>query len=264
MHRIDGPSATLDNLFRSGTPQIGQEGTLVTIAWLNDLQENLAEAVEGAGIELEKGDYGQLLAAIQTLAATASAAAVASKANIDSPTLTGTPNAPTPADNSDSTRIATTAFVQNLFDLAKAHAWSPGDMKMRGVNAVEAGWYECDGSAKSRTTDAALFAVIGTTWGVGDGSTTFNLPNLRGEHPRGADNGRGLIADSPGHTVGTYLADQNKAHTHDLPFYANDAGTSGAAQDALGTAGTPVLASLSSGAAEARGRSAGVLFVIKR
>lgn len=41
-----------------------------------------------------------------------------------------------------------------------------------------AGWLLCDGSAVSRTTYAALFAVIGTTYGTGDGSTTFNLPNL--------------------------------------------------------------------------------------
>ena len=45
-------------------------------------------------------------------------------------------------------------------------------------NAAPTGWLLCDGSAVSRTTYAELFAVIGTTYGAGDGSTTFNLPNL--------------------------------------------------------------------------------------
>lgn len=46
-------------------------------------------------------------------------------------------------------------------------------------------WLECNGSAISRSTYATLFAVIGTTFGVGDGSTTFNLPNLKGIFPQG-------------------------------------------------------------------------------
>jgi microcystin-dependent protein len=54
------------------------------------------------------------------------------------------------------------------------------------------GWLECDGSAVSRATYAALFAAIGTTFGSGNGTTTFNLPDLRGEFIRGWDHGRGI------------------------------------------------------------------------
>lgn len=54
-----------------------------------------------------------------------------------------------------------------------------------GMQTPPPGWLVCDGSAVSRTTYAELFAAIGTTWGAGDGSTTFNLPELRGEHIRG-------------------------------------------------------------------------------
>lgn len=55
------------------------------------------------------------------------------------------------------------------------------------------GYLDCDGSAVSRTTYSKLFAVLGTTWGAGDGSTTFNLPDLRsrfaiGSGPNGANN----------------------------------------------------------------------------
>ena len=68
-------------------------------------------------------------------------------------------------------------------------------------NTPPTGWLECNGNAVSRTTYAALFSAIGTTYGVGDGSTTFNLPDLRGEFVRGWDHGRG--ADS-GREFGSY------------------------------------------------------------
>lgn len=67
-----------------------------------------------------------------------------------------------------------------------------GVVAMHAANAAPTGWLECSGAAVSRTTYAALFAAIGTTWGVGDGSTTFNLPDLRGEFARGWDHGRGV------------------------------------------------------------------------
>ena len=54
------------------------------------------------------------------------------------------------------------------------------------------GFMICDGSTVSRTTYASLFSVYGTTFGAGDGSTTFNLPDLRGEFIRGFDDGRGV------------------------------------------------------------------------
>jgi len=60
------------------------------------------------------------------------------------------------------------------------------------MNAAPDGWRACSGQAVSRTTYAALFAAIGTEYGVGDGSTTFDLPDLRGEFLRGWDNGRGV------------------------------------------------------------------------
>lgn len=55
------------------------------------------------------------------------------------------------------------------------------------------GWLVCDGSAVSRTTYSDLYSVIGTTFGKGDGSTTFNLPDLRGEFIRGWSNNRAGI-----------------------------------------------------------------------
>lgn len=60
------------------------------------------------------------------------------------------------------------------------------------MSSAPSGWLVCDGSAISRTTYANLFTAISTTWGVGDGSTTFNLPDLRGEFLRGFDGGKGV------------------------------------------------------------------------
>lgn len=56
---------------------------------------------------------------------------------------------------------------------------APGDFKFSAVESPGMGWLYCNGQAVSRTTYAALFAAIGTTFGVGDGSTTFNVPDCR-------------------------------------------------------------------------------------
>ncbi len=79
------------------------------------------------------------------------------------------------------------------------------------VASVPTGYLECNGAAVSRTTFAALFAVIGTVHGVGNGSTTFNLPDLRGEFVRGFDNGRGV---DNGRNMASFQGDQNKQHNH--------------------------------------------------
>lgn len=68
----------------------------------------------------------------------------------------------------------------------------PGDIKYTARSTAPTGWLKANGDAVSRTTYAALFAAIGTTYGEGDGSTTFNLPDLRGEFIRGWDDGRGV------------------------------------------------------------------------
>ena len=68
----------------------------------------------------------------------------------------------------------------------------PGMVNAFAGTTAPTGYLICDGSAVSRTTYADLFAVTGTNYGVGDGATTFNLPDLRGEFIRGFDAGRGV------------------------------------------------------------------------
>jgi len=93
---------------------------------------------------------------------------------------------------------------------------------------VPMGYLLCDGSAVSRTTYADLFAVVGTAWGIGDGSTTFNLPDLRGRFMRGVDAGAGndpnaavrtaFNGGNAGDLVGSYQIDEFKNHSHGLLF----------------------------------------------
>lgn len=82
-----------------------------------------------------------------------------------------------------------------------------GVISAYGSSTLPAGWLLCDGSLVSRTIYAALFSVIGTTWGAGDGSTTFALPNLTnrtlvgyGTFPIGSRGG--LIPTTGGTVVG--------------------------------------------------------------
>src|SRR5262249_52393667 len=73
--------------------------------------------------------------------------------------------------------------------------------------SAPAGWLECDGSAVSRAGHPELFARLGTIWGAGDGSATFNLPNM-------TDSGRYRRSRGNGTVVGTYQANQLVAHSH--------------------------------------------------
>ncbi|MCP4136766.1 MAG: hypothetical protein GY754_37700 [bacterium] len=102
---------------------------------------------------------------------------------------------------------------------------------------VPGGWLFCDGSSVSRSEYSALFNVITTSWGVGNGSSTFNLPDLRGMFLRGVSDGSGVDPDSglrtnpnggnSGDAVGSYQDDVFKEHSHDYwdIWYSENAGT---------------------------------------
>lgn len=93
---------------------------------------------------------------------------------------------------------------------------APGRIVMQALSTVPTGYLECDGSAISRTTYSGLFTAIGTTYGVGDGSTTFNVPDFRGYFPRGwahagsVDSGRAIGSTQTdafqGHNMQTTLS----------------------------------------------------------
>ena len=135
-----------------------------------------------------------------------------------SPTFTGTPTAPTAAAGTNTTQIATTAFVT-------ATVVPTGVINMWGTATAPTGYLLCAGAAVSRSTYAALFAVIGTTFGVGDGSTTFNLPNYTSRMPYGttiAATGGSADAVVVSHTHTATVTDAG--HTHGIP-YGNNSGS---------------------------------------
>ena len=99
----------------------------------------------------------------------------------------------------------------NLSFTALPQAVPSGTVHLFATTTAPSGYLECDGSAVSRTTYADLFNIIGTTWGEGNGSSTFNVPDLRGEFVRGWDDGRGV--DS-GRSFASSQSDQNKQHNH--------------------------------------------------
>ena len=102
-----------------------------------------------------------------------------------------------------------------------------GAIIMYGAASAPTGYLKCDGSNVSRSTYADLFTAIGTTYGIGDGSLTFGIPNLESRFPIGYDGGSsyalagtgGAITDTPtlsGTNAGTAITEaQMPSHTHD-------------------------------------------------
>lgn len=94
--------------------------------------------------------------------------------------------------------VGTAELIANAVTAPKLGADLAGFMLPYAGSSTPAGWLSCDGQAVSRTTYANLFTAIGTTWGAGDGSTTFNVPQL---------NGRTLIHNGTGTVALTFTAD---------------------------------------------------------
>lgn len=86
-----------------------------------------------------------------------------------------------------------------------------GSISLFAGSTAPNGWLICDGSAVSRTTYADLFSVIGTTYGTGDGSTTFNIPNLKGKVPVGL-NTSDTSFDTLGETGGSKTDNLSNAY----------------------------------------------------
>lgn len=102
-----------------------------------------------------------------------------------------------------------------LLDTANFGHILPGAILFHAKNTAPPGYLKANGAAVSRTTYADLFTEIGTTFGAGNGSTTFNLPELRGEFLRGWDDSRGI--DS-GRSFGSAQSYQTTDHQHKVPM----------------------------------------------
>ena len=103
--------------------------------------------------------------------------------------------------------LATKGWVDDAVAGGVAGAGVPaGSITMFGGNTAPTGWLICDGTAVSRTANADLFTAIGTTFGNGDGSTTFNLPDIRGLWPVMPRSGSNIWPTTIGQELqGTYV-----------------------------------------------------------
>ncbi len=152
---------------------------------------------------------------------------------------------------------------------------SSGTILPHGSSTVPNGYLSCDGSAINRTTYADLYAVIGTTWGSGDGSSTFNVPDLRASTIRGTGtHGTSTNGDDGANftrgNVGTFENDMHQAHGHDIIYYASGSGSSGYREGvstaSFGSTETKTAMIGSTGGrsgSETRGFNASVLYIIK-
>ena len=174
-------TATPEGEFTDGVIPQGIVPTFLLADWFNTIQRELVNTVEGAGLSLDQNDFTQVLQAVKKLA----------NGQID---------------------IATTEDIENgtagkLVDAQglKFYGRTPGEIGTFCFATPPAGWLLCDGSAVSRTTYARLFAAIGTTFGSGDGSSTFNLPNLQNEFIRGLGSGRTLGSRQQATEIGMFV-----------------------------------------------------------
>ena len=217
MHPIETP----DKTFHDGDG-VSELGTILPAWWLNQVQSELLAVLTAAGIQPDKSQPNQLLAALNRLAVvttgnqeiggdkTFTAAATFKKGAIVADSVgdfnanqylqIGANNVNSYFYNKRSGKYLSMRNdgelrydgkrLLNTDDLAGMIP--SGTVLYFAGQSAPAGWLKANGAAVSRTAYAALFAAIGTTYGAGDGRSTFNLPDLRGEFIRGWDDGRGV------------------------------------------------------------------------
>ena len=253
MHAIE----TGDRLFHDGNGTT-ELGTILPAWWLNQVQAEILAVLRAAEIEPNKADTGQLKAAIKAMIDNGLDGAVKTEGNQNingSKTFTGLATLKKGAIVADSEgdfnanqwlQIGSNNINSYFYNKKSGKYLSmrnDGELRYNGKRLLDtddllgmvpsgtvlyfagqtapAGWLKANGAALSRTAYAALFAAIGTTYGAGDGRSTFNLPDLRGEFIRGWDDGRGVDA---GRVFGSAQAHALQSHQHGLSMAADAAG----------------------------------------
>ena len=201
MDRIKG-AGHVNNRFVSEDAQDERPPTELTAEWFNNVQEELCYVIEQAGITLNENDQTQLLQAIKKI----------------TPVMTGATNetsgqagtVPAPAAGDENKVLTGSGEWKYLSGIAI------GQEVMHYGTIPPPGCLVCDGSAVGRQTYPELYAVIGTTYGEGDGETTFNLPNRIGRFGQGSlTPGQYIDAGLPNITGFVYADTQNNAGAFD-------------------------------------------------
>jgi microcystin-dependent protein len=116
-------------------------------------------------------------------------------------------------------QVATAGIADDAVTPAKLSFDIAGVITAFGGASAPTGWLLCDGSAVSRSTYADLFTVVGVTYGVGDGTTTFNVPNLKGRIPVGLDSTQtefDTLAETGGAKTVTLSTSEIPSHLHTI------------------------------------------------
>ena len=122
---------------------------------------------------------------------------------------------------------ASTVLTSDGTDISWAAAGGgvpTGTVIYHAANTPPTNFIKANGAAVSRSTYSDLFTAVATTFGVGDGSTTFNVPDLRGEFMRGWDDSRGIDGSR---VFGSAQSDDNKSHGHAYTLCSDNSGASG-------------------------------------
>lgn len=191
---------TTGNVYRALTTNTGVNPE-------TDVNNNWTLAFERSGLSLLKS---QNLADVPDKAVARANLGIATTTDYDARYLLKSSNFADVPNKSSARGNLDVYSKQEVVDLIN-NMQPAGEVSAFARTTAPDGWLVCDGAIVSRTTYARLFAAIGTTFGAGNGSTTFGLPDLRGEFVRGLDTGRGVDV---GRALGTNQSSQNIAHTH--------------------------------------------------
>jgi microcystin-dependent protein len=192
---------------------------------------------------------------------TANAASVtATNAETTANAISSTANTALTTANAISSTANTALTNANAAIVAANAAVPAGSVFYFAANAAPTNFLKANGAAISRATYSALFTAVGTTFGVGDGSTTFNVPDLRGEFIRGWDDSRGI--DS-GRAFGSGQADGFKSHAHTVAMALSRTQAAGNVTPGSVIGSNGSITSSSVGGTETRPRNVALLACIK-
>lgn len=212
LHVINGAAETFDIVANDGSTSV-----VASLLAGKDVYLTVTSNATANGT-FRTNAYGDLLSSVAAATyAPINNATLTGTTTIPLLAVTGTGTAPTQTANDNSTKLATTAYVDSAIAVGALPA---GIMAPYGGATAPDGWLLCYGQAISRTTYAALFTAISTTYGAGDGSTTFNIPDLRGRVVAGQDDMGGTSANRltgvTGSVNGDTLGGTGGEETHTL------------------------------------------------